>query len=229
MPFQDRAEAGRALAERLVQYTDHPNTLVLALPRGGVPVAFEIAETLKLPLDIFVVRKLGLPGHEEFAIGAIASGGARVLNQDLIHRLSIDDKLVEQIVAREQKELERRERTYRGQYPASDFQGQTLILVDDGMATGSSMHAAIMALREQRPAALIVAVPIAARSTCDELASFADEVVCLETPLNFRAVGLWYRDFSQVTDEEVIDLIERNQKHRKIWEQQKRRHEYPVR
>lgn len=213
MLFRDRTEAGKVLADRLAAYTGDPDAMVLALPRGGVPVAFEVAEALKLPLDIFVVRKLGLPGHEEFAIGAIASGGARVLNQDLIRQLALDDEVIEQIVAREQRELERREHTYRGQRPAPDLRDRTLILVDDGLATGSSMRAAIAALRQQQPAKLIVAVPVAARSICDELDALADEVLCLETPPNFRAVGLWYRDFSQVTDEAVIDLLERNRKH----------------
>lgn len=212
MLFRDRTEAGRVLADRLAAYTGLPDAMVLALPRGGVPVAFEIAEALKLPLDIFVVRKLGLPGHEEFAIGAIASGGARVLNQDLIHQLALSDAVIEQIVAREQRELGRREHAYRGQRPAPDLHDRTLILVDDGLATGSSMRAAIAALRQQRPARLIVAVPVAARSICDEMDALADEVLCLETPPDFRAVGLWYRDFSQVTDEEVIDLLERNRK-----------------
>lgn len=212
MLFRDRTEAGRVLADRLAAYAGQPDAMVLALPRGGVPVAFEIAEALKLPLDIVLVRKLGLPGHEEFAIGAIASGGARVLNQDLIHQLALDDAVIEQIVAREQRELERREHTYRGQRPAPDLRDRTLILVDDGLATGSSMRAAIAALRQQRPARLIVAVPVAARSICHEMDALADEVLCLETPPNFRAVGLWYRDFSQVTDEEVIDLLERNRK-----------------
>lgn len=212
MLFRDRTEAGRILADRLAAYAGDPDAMVLALPRGGVPVAFEVAEALKLPLDIFVVRKLGLPGHEEFAIGAIASGGARVLNQDLIRQLALDDEVIEQIVAREQRELERREHTYRGQRPAPDLRDRTLILVDDGLATGSSMRAAIAALRQQQPAKLIVAVPVAARSICDELDALADEVLCLETPPNFRAVGLWYRDFSQVTDEAVIDLLERNRK-----------------
>ena len=212
MLFQDRTEAGRILADRLAAYANYPDTMVLALPRGGVPVAFEVAEALSLPLDIFVVRKLGLPGHEEFAIGAIASGGARVLNQDLIRQLSLSDEIIEHIVAREQHELERRERTYRGQRPMLDVRDRIIIIVDDGLATGSSMRAAIAALRQKRPAKLIVAVPVGASVTCSELAALADEAICLETPENFRAVGLWYTDFSQVTDEEVIDLLERNRK-----------------
>lgn len=212
MLFQDRTEAGRILADRLAAYANYPDAMVLALPRGGVPVAFEVAEALRLPLDIFVVRKLGLPGHEEFAIGAIASGGARVLNQDLLRQLSLSDEIIEHIVAREQRELERRERTYRGQRPMLDVRDRTIIIVDDGLATGSSMRAAIAALRQKWPAKLIVAVPVGARVTCSELEALADEVICLETPENFSAVGLWYRDFSQITDEEVIDLLERNRK-----------------
>ena len=212
MLFRDRTEAGRVLADRLAAYANYPDAMVLALPRGGVPVAFEIAEALNLPLDIFVVRKLGLPGHEEFAMGAIASGGARVLNQDLIRQLSLSDEIIEHIVAREQRELERRERTYRGQRPVLDVRDHIIIIVDDGLATGSSMRAAIAALRQKRPKKLIVAVPVGARMTCSELEALADEVICLETPENFSAVGLRYRDFSQITDEEVIDLLERNRK-----------------
>ncbi len=159
MLFRDRTEAGRVLADRLAAYANYPDAMVLALPRGGVPVAFEIAEALNLPLDIFVVRKLGLPGHEEFAIGAIASGGARVLNQDLIRQLSLSNEIIEHIVAREQRELERRERTYRGQRPVLDVRDRIIIIVDDGLATGSSMGASIAALRQKRPPKLIVAVP----------------------------------------------------------------------
>lgn len=212
MLFRDRTEAGRVLADRLAAYANYPDAMVLALPRGGVPVAFEIAEALNLPLDIFVVRKLGLPGHEEFAMGAIASGGARVLNQDLIRQLSLSDEVIEDIVAREQRELERRERTYRGQRPVLDVRDRIIIIVDDGLATGSSMRAAIAALRQNRPTKLIVAVPVGARMTCTELEALADEVICLETPENFSAVGSWYRDFAQITDQEVIDLLERNRK-----------------
>ena len=212
MLFRDRTEAGRMLAHRLAAYANYPDAMVLALPRGGVPVAFEIAEALNLPLDILVVRKLGVPGHEEFAMGAIASGGARILNQDLIRQLSLSDEIIGHIVAREQRELERRERTYRGQRPELDVRDHIVIIVDDGLATGSSMRAAITALRQKRPTKLIVAVPVGARMTCSELKALADDVICLETPENFSAVGLWYRDFSQVTDEEVNDLLERNRK-----------------
>ncbi len=212
MLFRDRAEAGRVLADRLAAYANYPDAMVLALPRGGVAVAFEIAAALNLPLDIFVVRKLGLPGHEEFAMGAVASGGARVLNQDLIRQLSLSNEIIEHIVAREQRELERRERTYRGQRPVLDVRDRTIIIVDDGLATGSSMRAAIAALRQKRPTKLIVAVPVGARLTCSELEALADEVICLETPENFSAVGLCYKDFSQITDEDVKYLLERNQK-----------------
>ncbi len=212
MLFRDRTEAGKVLADRLAAYANYPDAMVLALPRGGVPVAFEIAEALNLPLDVFVVRKLGLPGHEEFAMGAIASGGARVLNQDLIRQLSLSDEIIEHIVAREQRELERRERTYRGERPVLDVRDRIIIIVDDGLATGSSMRAAIVALRQKRPTKLIVAVPVGARITCSELEALADEVICVETPESFSAVGLWYRDFSQITDEEVNDLLERNRK-----------------
>ncbi|MFZ1545996.1 MAG: phosphoribosyltransferase [Candidatus Nitrotoga sp.] len=212
MLFQDRTEAGRVLANRLAPYANYPDAVVLALPRGGVPVAFEIAEALNLPLDILVVRKLGLPGHEEFAMGAIASGGARILNQDLIRQLSLSDEIIEHVIAREQRELERRERAYRGQRPELDVRDHTVIIVDDGLATGSSMRAAIAALRQKRPTKLIVAVPVGAHTACSELKALADEVICLETPENFSAVGLWYRDFLQVTDEEVKNLLERNHK-----------------
>ena len=212
MLFRDRTEAGRMLAHRLAAYANYSDAMVLALPRGGVPVAFEIAEALNLPLDILVVRKLGVPGHEEFAMGAIASGGARILNQDLIRQLSLSDEIIGHIVAREQRELERRERTYRGQRPELDVRDHIVIIVDDGLATGSSMRAAITALRQKRPTKLIVAVPVGARMTCSELEALADEVICLEKPENFSAVGLWYRDFSQVMDEEVNDLLERNRK-----------------
>jgi len=216
MLFQDRTEAGMVLADRLTPYANYPDAMVLALPRGGVPVAFEIAEALNLPLDVLVVRKLGLPGDEEFAIGAIASGGARILNQDLIRQQSLSDEIIEHVIAREQRELERRERTYRGQRPELDVRDHIVIIVDDGLATGSSMRAAIAALRQKQSAKLIVAVPVGARTTCSELKALADEVICLETPENFRAVGLWYRDFSQVTDEEVIDLLERNRKNSEV-------------
>jgi putative phosphoribosyl transferase len=210
MLFRDRTEAGKILARHLSAYANHPNTLVLGLPRGGVPVAFEISQALNLPLDILVVRKLGVPGHEEFAMGAIASGGVHILDQDLIRRLSINGAIIRQIVEREQHELERRERIYRGQWPEPDIRDHVVILADDGLATGSSMRAAIAALRPKHPSKIVVAVPVGERMTCAELTALADDMVCLEKPENFSAVGLWYSDFSQVTDKEVIDLLERS-------------------
>jgi putative phosphoribosyl transferase len=182
---------------------------VLALPRGGVPVAYEVARALGAPLDVFLVRKLGVPGHEELAIGAIASGGVRVLNQELARALRIPDQMIEAIAAKEQQELERRERLYRGDRPPPDVRGRTVILVDDGLATGATMYAAVEALRQQQQARIIVAVPIAAPETCAELSEEVDEVICAVTPQPFHAVGLWYEDFSQTSDDEVRDLLAR--------------------
>ncbi len=183
--------------------------LVLALPRGGVPVAYEIAEALSAPLDVFLVRKLGLPGHEEFAIGAIASGGVVVLNDDTLREYGVTRHQVEAVIAAEDRELERRERQYRGDRPFPEVSGRIVVLVDDGLATGSTMRAAVAALRQEGPARVIVAVPTAPRETCEELRMIVDEMVCLVTPDPFYAVGLWYEDFSQTTDEEVRDLLER--------------------
>jgi putative phosphoribosyl transferase len=208
-PFRDRAEAGRVLAEKLKAYANRPDVVVLALPRGGVPVAYEVARKLNAPLDVFLVRKLGVPGHTELAMGAIASGGVRVLNEDVVDYLRIPDETIDAVAAEELKELDRRERAYRGYDGAPDVRGRTVILVDDGLATGSSMRAAVTALRERQPARIIVAVPVAARATCDEFRSQVDEIVCAVTPEPFRAVGLWYEDFSQTTDEEVRDLLAR--------------------
>jgi putative phosphoribosyl transferase len=208
-PFRDRAEAGRRLAEKLVAYAGHPNVLVLALPRGGVPVAFEVAQALEAPLDVFLVRKLGVPGHEELAMGAIASGGVSVLNEDVIQALNPPLRVIQAVAARELQELARRERAYRGERPALEVRGRTVILVDDGLATGSTMRAAVTALRRLGPARLIVAVPIAAPSACAELGLEADECICCITPDPFYAVGVWYEDFSQTTDAEVRDLLER--------------------
>jgi predicted phosphoribosyltransferase len=209
MIFADRREAGRFLAGKLAEYADRPDVLVLALPRGGVPVAYEVAKALHAPLDVFLVRKLGLPGHEELAMGAIASGGVLVLNEDLVRNLGIPKHVLESVIAAEQKELERRERIYRGDRPPPDVRGRTVILVDDGLATGSTMRAAVAALRQQGPARIVVAVPIGAPETCSEFEREADDVVCAVTPQPFYAVGLWYGDFSQTTDEEVHDLLER--------------------
>jgi predicted phosphoribosyltransferase len=205
--FRDRREAGRFLAAQLTAYANRPDVLVLALPRGGVPVAAEVARALEAPLDVFVVRKLGVPGREEFALGAIATGGVRVLNEDAVRALHIPDRVIEAIAAKEQEELARRERVYRGDRPPLDVRGRTVILVDDGLATGATMHAAIRALRQQQPARIVVAVPTASPETCVELRTEVDDVICATTPDPFYAVGLWYEDFSQTTDEEVRELL----------------------
>ncbi|MEW6127250.1 MAG: phosphoribosyltransferase [Acidobacteriota bacterium] len=207
--FQNRVEAGRALAEKLKGYANLSEVVVLALPRGGVPVAFEVAKTLNAPLDIFVVRKLGLPGQEELAMGAIASGGVRVLNQQLVNYLNIPEELIDRVAAQEQQELERREQLYRNHRPALEVDGRTVILVDDGLATGSTMRAAVEALRQLAPARIIIAVPVSPPNVCREFSRIADECICALTPQFFGGVGKWYRDFSQTTDEEVRDLLER--------------------
>jgi putative phosphoribosyl transferase len=205
--FHDRADAGRLLAQKLVAYADRRNVLVLALPRGGVPVAFEVAKALQAPLDVFLVRKLGAPGYEELAMGAIASGGVIVRNDEVIAGLGVPSPVFDTVVAREQQELERRERLYRGDRPFPDLHGWTAILVDDGLATGATMRAAVVALRQHQPAHSVVAVPIAAPDTCEALRADVDEVVWALTPEPFYAVGLWYEDFSQTTDDEVRDLL----------------------
>jgi len=209
MIYRDRTEAGKRLAERLTDYADRPDVLVLALPRGGVPVAYEVARALQAPLDVFLVRKLGVPGHEELAMGAIATGGVRVLNDEVVDYLSIRGEVIDAVAADELRELERRERAYRGDRPAPDVKGKTVILVDDGLATGSTMRAAAAALRRQRPARIVVAVPVSAPQTCDEYRMGVDEIVCAVTPEPFHAVGQWYADFSQTTDEEVRELLAR--------------------
>jgi predicted phosphoribosyltransferase len=205
--FRDRTEAGRVLAERLAQYAGRPDLIVLALPRGGVPVAYEVARALHAPLDVFLVRKLGVPGHEELAMGAVATGGVRVLNEQVVRALRIPDAAIETVARREQQELARRERLYRGDRPPPDVRGKTVILVDDGLATGATMLAAVRALRQQQPARIVVAVPIASRETCELLREEVEDVVCAVTPEPFRAVGLWYEDFSQTADEEVRELL----------------------
>jgi erythromycin esterase-like protein/predicted phosphoribosyltransferase len=205
--FRDRHEAGRLLAAKLAKYADRPDVFVLALPRGGVPVAYEVASALDEPMDVFVVRKLGVPGYEELAMGAVATGGVLVLNDMLVTRLGIPDHVIDVVATREQQELARRERLYRGGRSPPDVRGRTVILVDDGLATGATMHAAIQALRQQQSARIVVAVPTAAPETCEELRAEVDEVICAITPEPFHAVGLWYRDFSQTTDEEVRDLL----------------------
>jgi erythromycin esterase-like protein/predicted phosphoribosyltransferase len=207
MSFADRADGGRRLAERLKLYTQRHDVVVLALPRGGVPVGFEVARALGAPLDVFVVRKLGVPGHPELAMGAIASGGVRVLSEDLIEELGIPRTAVEQVSVRERLELERREALYRGSRALPPLRYRTIILVDDGLATGASMEAAVAAVRQLRPAAVIVAAPVGAAESCARLQRVADAVVCAETPEPFHAVGLWYRRFDQTTDDEVIELL----------------------
>lgn len=208
-PFRDRTEAGRLLARKLREYANRHDVVVLALPRGGVPVGFEVAKALNVPLDIFLVRKLGLPGYEELAMGAIAAGGVRVLNEEVIRALGIPDEVVDAVAEKEERELERREREYRDGRPPVDVHGRTVILVDDGLATGSSMRAAALALRTKQPAKIVVAVPVGSPETCAEFQSEVDQAVCAVTPQPFWGVGQWYRDFSQTTDEEVRDLLKR--------------------
>jgi predicted phosphoribosyltransferase len=207
MIYQDRHHGGRVLAAHLKKYAGRGDTVVLALPRGGVPVAFEVARALSAPLDVFVVRKLGFPGQEELAIGAIASGGVRVLNDDTIRLARIPAAVVEEVSSREGKEVTRRELAYRGGRPPVELRGKTVIVVDDGLATGATMRAAVSALRRQAPARIVVAVPTAAEPSCAEMESIADECVCPSTPYDFRAVGCWYEDFNQTSDEDVRRLL----------------------
>lgn len=206
--FRDRTEAGRLLAGQLAIYANRPDVLVLALPRGGVPVAFELARILHAPLDVIIVRKLGVPGREELAMGAIATGGVRVLNNDVVQLMEIPDEVINTVAAYEQQELERREHFYRNGRPPYDIRGRTIILVDDGIATGATMHAAVAVLRKLQPARIIIAVPTAASSTCEKFATEVDEMVCINRPEAFYAVGLWYENFSPTTDKEVRDLLE---------------------
>ena len=215
-PYRDRTEAGRYLATKLADYTGRPDVLVLALPRGGVPVAYEVARALGAPLDVFLVRKLGVPGHEELAMGAIASGGLILLNHEMVRALGIGQSLINDVISTQRAELERRDRQYRGDRPPPDVRGKTVILIDDGLATGASMRAAVAALRQQHPARIVVAVPIAAPSTCAEFREEVDEIVCARTPEPFRAVGLWYEDFTQTTDDEVRDLLRRAREGRDV-------------
>lgn len=211
--FRDRRDAGRKLAQKLVAYVGRSDVIVLALPRGGVPVAYEVALALRAPLDIFIVRKLGLPGHEELAIGAIASGGARVLNEDIIQYLGISEAVIAAIAQRELQELQRRELAYRGERPPLEVEGRTIILIDDGLATGASMRAAVAGLRLQNPAYIVVAVPTAAPETCEALEPEVDQMICATTPEPFYGVGRWYEDFSQTTDEEVRTLLQEANRH----------------
>jgi predicted phosphoribosyltransferase len=207
--FRDRSEAGRVLARELDRYAGRDDVVVLALPRGGVPVAHEVAKVLGAPLDVFVVRKLGVPGHRELAMGALASGGALVLDEGLIRALRIGDAEIQQTVAAELRELDRREASYRDGRDLPELAGRTVILIDDGLATGSTMRAAALAVRKHRPARIVVAAPVAAAETCDELRDEVDEIICAVTPRPFHAVGLWYDDFSQTSDEEVRELLAR--------------------
>lgn len=205
--FRDRKDAGRRLATFLQAYANRPDVLVLALPRGGVPVGYEVASALDVPLDVFVVRKLGVPGQEELAMGALAPGGVRVLDQSIVRAAGVSADEIEEITRAEQAELDRRDREYRDDRPAPAVAGKIIILVDDGLATGASMRAAVMALRPQGPARIIVAVPVAAPETCEAFREIADDIICAETPDPFQAVGLWYEDFSQTSDAEVRDLL----------------------
>jgi putative phosphoribosyl transferase len=206
--FRDRTEAGKLLAKQLTTYVNQHDVLVLALPRGGVPVAFEVASALQVPLDVIVVRKLGVPGQEELAMGAIATGGVRIFNNDVVQFLDIPNEMIDKIAASEQEELERRERLYRGGRPAYAVKGRVAILVDDGIATGATMHAAVAAIKQRQPYRIIIAVPTASPSTCDEFTAEVDEIVCVMRPEPFIAVGYWYRQFSQTSDEEVRTMLE---------------------
>jgi len=208
LPFRDRTEAGRCLSKKLVAYADRNDVIVLALPRGGVPVGYEVAKALRVPLDAFLVRKLGAPGQEELAMGAIAAGGIRVLNDEVVRLLHIPQRVIDSVAAKEAQELARRDRLYRGTRPPPDVKGNTVILVDDGLATGSSMRAAVAALREQAPKRIVVAVPVAAAQTVREFSGEVDELVCCYTPEPFFSVGFWYEDFSQASDHEIRELLD---------------------
>jgi predicted phosphoribosyltransferase len=205
--FRDRIEAGEALGDALARYADRDDVVVLGLPRGGVPIASEVARKLRVPFDVFVVRKLGVPGHEELAMGAIATGGTRIVNDDVVGPLGIPAEVIDRVARSEQMELERREELYRGGRDLVSLRNRIVIVVDDGLATGSTMRAAVMAVRQQQPARVIVAAPVGAPSTCADLGREADEVVCVRTPEPFLAVGLWYQDFSPTSDHEVRDLL----------------------
>lgn len=209
MQFRNRTEAGQQLARRLMKYSDRPDVIVLALPRGGVPVGYEVAQALHAPLDVFVVRKLGVPGREELAMGAIASGGVRVLNDEVVEALNIPDEIIDGVTSRERRELARRERSYRDDRAAPEVRGRTVILVDDGIATGSTMKAAIEALRHLKAGRIVVAAPTAALGTVREMKPSVDELIAVMTPADFGGVGQWYEDFSQTSDEEVRELLER--------------------
>lgn len=205
--YTDRGEAGKILAEHLTEYKNKSNTYILALPRGGVPVAFAIARALSAPLDVLLVRKLGVPGHNELAFGAIASGNTIIFNQDIVHSLTLDEQVIKTVIAKEEDELMRRQTAYRGDRPFPVLKNKAVILVDDGMATGATMRAAIKCVYQHHPASVIVAVPVAAYATCEEISPLIDRLVCPFRPRNFYAVGLWYDNFDQTTDEEVSELL----------------------
>jgi putative phosphoribosyl transferase len=208
-PFPDRTAAGQALAEQLRHYQGTSDLLVLGLPRGGVPVAYEVAQALGAPLDVFVVRKIGVPGHEELAMGALASGGIRVLNDDVVRELAPSERVIEELTHEEQREVQQREQRYRGEGASPDIAGRTVIVIDDGLATGATMRAACAAVRQQQPARVVVAVPVAAPQVCDEMQQEVDEVVCAMTPATLGGIGGWYVDFRQTTDDEVRELLTR--------------------
>ena len=208
LPFRDRIQAGQLLSRKLKHYVGRQDVIVLALPRGGVPVGREVARVLRVPLDVFLVRKLGTPGQEELAMGAIASGGIRVLNDEVVEALHVPPHVIDAVTARELRELARRERLYREGRPAPDVTGSVVILVDDGLATGSTMRAAVAALRQAKPKRIVIAVPVAAVTTRRELSEEVDELVCLHTPEPFYSVGFWYEDFSQTSDEDIRQLLE---------------------
>lgn len=208
MLFQNRTTAGQVLAEKLIVYADRCDLLIMGLPRGGVPVAFEVAQALRAPLDVFLVRKLGVPGQEELAMGAIASGGVRVLNYDIIETLHLSEAAIDRVTAKQQQELERREQLYRQNRPYPQLRDRTVILVDDGLATGATMRAAVQAIKLQQPAAIIVAVPVASPETQQELATQVDEIICVEMPVPFYSVGSWYAEFPQTTDAQVCELLQ---------------------
>lgn len=210
-PFRDRRHAGEVLAERLREYADRSDVILLALPRGGVPVGFEVARALHVPLEVFVVRKLGVPGHEELAMGAIASGGVRIVNADVVHSLNLPQSAIDHAAEIQGTELLRREALYRDGRPFPDLRHHTAILIDDGLATGSSMRAAVQALRQHEPARIVIAVPVAASDTCAAFRADVDEVICAMTPEPFYAVGQWFEEFSQTTDDEVRDLLHRSE------------------
>lgn len=207
--FKDRVDAGKRLARELSKYASRSDVLILALPRGGVPVAFEVAKALNVKMDVFIVRKLGVPGYEELAMGAIASDNIRVLNEDVVRSFQIPEQVIDRVAANELKELERRERTYRGDMPKLEITKKIIILVDDGLATGATMRAAAAAVKTKNPARIVIAVPTAARDTCETFGKEVDEIICVATPEPFYGVGAWYGNFSQTTDEEVCDLLEK--------------------